>query len=177
MVENKRNFIRKAGRTLLVRTDESFSASGYDGLVNSHQVERNGHSSYFLTFDTSDHSLEALRSIRKQYGQDARVKFAYYKIYFRMDGLSSESSYEDVKTQHREFVHTNTSAQVLYYRLYRKDDQFVGSGEMTVDTKEGFDQLVGKESTHKEYSLQCGVSGTHYRYRRQRPDQSEEAQS
>jgi hypothetical protein len=175
MSDKKRNFVRKAGRTLLVRTDEDFSSSGYDGLVNSHQVERNGHTSYFLTFDTSDHSLEALRSIRKQYGQDARVKFAYYKIYFRMEGLSSDSSYEDVKTQHREFVHTNTSGQVLYYRLYRKDDQFVGSGEMTVDTKDGFDQLVGKESTHKTFTLSCGVSGTHYPYRRRQGDDEQQA--
>lgn len=173
MVE-KKNYIRKAGRTLLVRTDEEFTPSSYTGMTSHHHVERDGHSSYFLTFDTSDNSLEALRSIRKQFGQDAHVKFAYYKIYFRMEGLSDSTSYEDVKTQHREMVHTNTSANVLYYRLYRKDDQFLGSGEMTVDTKEGLDELVGKESTHKQFTLTCGVTGTHYRYRRRQGDQQME---
>jgi hypothetical protein len=171
MVE-KKNFIRKAGRTLLVRTDDDFDPSGYTGVQSHHQSEKNGHTSYFLTFDNTDHSLEALRSIRKQYDQNVRVKFAYYKIYFRMEGLDESSSYEDVKTQHRDFVHTNTSGNVLYYRLYRKNDQFMGSGEMTLDTKQGFDELVSSNSNHKQYSLECGVTGTHYRYNRRSNEHS-----
>ena len=164
--QRTRNYIRKAGRTVLVKFSEQteFDPTSYslDGLQTHHCAEKSN--SYFLTFDDVPHSLNGLRVLRKELGDSARVKFAYYRVFFKMNGLTNESDYNTVKTQHRELL-SSQGHQVLYYRLYRRNDEFVGSGDMTLDTMEGFDYLM---SENREFTLDCGVSGTHYRYNRNR---------
>ena len=173
MTEQKRNFIRKAGRTLLVKfnetTDFDPTTHNLEGLQSHHSVERSN--TTFLTFDDVPHSLNALRSLRKELGESARVKFAYYRVFFKMTGLTNSVEYNTVKTQHKELVGNS----VLYYKLYRRNDEYVGSGEMTLDTKEAFDSLMTEET--KQFSLECGVSGTHYRYNRNRHTAQETTES
>ena len=88
MTEQKtRNYIRKAGRTVLVKFSEQtdFDPTSYslEGLTNHHCAEKSN--SYFLTFDDVPHSLNALRTLRKEFGDNARIRFVpllriqYYK--------------------------------------------------------------------------------------------------
>jgi hypothetical protein len=65
---------------------------------------------------------------------------------------------------------------VLFYKLYRKDNKYLGCGDMTIDTKEGLDLLMSSEGL-KSVSLECGVTGTHYHYRSQKEaQQSQQSQ-
>lgn len=170
--QKKKNFIRKAGRTLLVKFNEQtdFDPSSYnlEGYQSHHVAEKSN--SYFLTFGEVAQSLDALRKLRKELGDSARVKFAYYRVFFKMNGLVNETDYNTVKTQHRELL-SNAGHNVLYYKLYRRNDTYVGSGDMTLDTKEAFDSVMGD---NHEFTLSCGVSGKHYRYNRTRNQTTQE---
>ncbi len=155
----------KAGRTLLVKPTSTLSDSafsGFTGLTSTHHTDKSN--SYFLTFDTPKNALDALRNIKKTHGKDVRVKFAHYRVFFKVEGLTDSSDYNTVKTAHTTLVQS-TGANVLYYRLYRKNNSYLNCGDFTIDTKEGFDALMNSESL-KAFTLEGGLTGTHYRYRR-----------
>jgi hypothetical protein len=173
MSETKKSYVRKAGRTLLVKVQsDSFDTSvlSFEGVESSYHNE--GSQSYFLTFGDVKQSLNALRELRKNHGDSVRVKFAYYRVFFAMENLTDDMEYNTVKTQHREMVQEQVGGNVLYYKLYRKNDSYLGCGDMTLDTKEGFDKLMSDEGM-KQFTLSCGVSGTHYRYRSSRQTQEQ----
>ena len=164
-IQNSQRPRTKAGRTLLVKptstvADNTFS--GFTGLTSTHHTDKSN--SYFLTFDTPKNSLDALRNIKKSHGKDVRVKFAHYRVFFKAEGLTDTSDYNTVKTAHTTLVQS-TGANVLYYRLYRKNNTYLNCGDFTIDTKEGFDALMNSDSL-KNFTLEGNITGTHYRYRR-----------
>ena len=164
----KKSFVRKAGRTLLVKVlGENVNLDSMElvGLTNKHFTEKSN--SYFLTFDTVPNSLNAMRLIRKEFDTNVRVKVAHYRVFFTLENLDDSMEYNTVKTQHRDLVQNEGKCSVLYYKLYRKDNKYLGCGDMTLDTKEGLDYLMSSDGL-KEFSLECGVSGSHYRYRTQK---------
>lgn len=163
----KKNFVRKAGRTLLVKVlggEFKPETLNLEGLTNSHYTEKSN--SYFLTFDSAPNSLNALRLVRKDFSTSVRAKIAHYRVFFTVENLNDSVEYNTVKTQHRDMVQNGNNSSVLYYKLYRKNGKYLGCGEMTLDTKEGLDHLMSDDGL-KTFNLECGVSGTHYRYRTQ----------
>jgi hypothetical protein len=159
----------KAGRTLLVKpSNGNFDASifeGLAGLTSKHHTEKSN--SHFLIFSTAQEALAALKTIKNKSGQSARVKFAHYRIFFKVEGLTDSSDYNTVKTAHTDMINklaTDNQGGVLYYRLYRKENKFIGCGDLTVDTKDVFDKLLSAENL-KTFTGE-GFSGTHYRYKK-----------
>ena len=159
----------KAGRTLLVKpSNGNFDVSIFEslaGLTSKHHTEKSN--SYFIVFSTAQEALAALKTIKNKSGQSARVKFAHYRIFFKIEGLIDTSDYNAIKTAHTEMINkltTDNQGGVLYYRLYRKDTKFIGCGDMTVDTKEVFDKILTDDGL-KTFTGE-GFSGTHYRYKK-----------
>ena len=155
----------KAGRTLLVKpSNTNFSASVFDGLTgltSKHHIEKSD--SYFLTFTSAKDALQSLKKLKST--KNVRVKFAQYRIFFKMEGLTDTTDYNTIKTAHTDLI-KKLGGDVLYYRLYRKENKFISSGDLTVDTKEAFDKLISsEENSSKQFKLE-GVSGTHYRYKK-----------
>jgi hypothetical protein len=161
----------RAGRTLLVKpSGASFNPSVFDamtGLQTTHHTDKSN--SYFLTFSTPQESLEGLKYLKKTCGQDVRVKFAHYRVFFKLDGLTDASDYNTVKMAHTALV-CSTGANVLYYRLYRKNNTYLECGDFTIDTKEGFNSLMNSETGGlKVFSFEADgntYSGTHFRYKK-----------
>jgi len=167
---------RRPGRTLLLKSTNTLDGENLDkleGLQSKQFVEKSN--SYFLTFSTADQSLLALKELKKQYGTTVRLKFAHYRIYFTMQGLVNETDYNTVKTIHTALVTKSVDCNVLYYRLYRKNNSYLGCGEMTVDTKEGFDSLMKTESL-KNFTL-GDFTGVHYRYNKTKTTQDQPTQN
>lgn len=161
--KEKKSYVRKAGRTLLVKVlDTNFKLPhNLEGLQTNYFTENSN--SYFLTFDDIKNSLNALKLLRNDFDQQIRVKFAYYRIFFTLNDLNNSLEYNTIKSQHKAYIEGN-GGNVLYYKLYVKDNQYIGCGDMTVDTKETFDQLMSEENL-KNFTLDCGLSGVHYKYR------------
>lgn len=165
VMPNKQSHTR-AGRTLLVKpTTNTFTNNVFNnlsGLQNQHFTEKTN--SYFLTFVSSNDALSALKFLKHTYEKNVRVKFANYRVFFKLEGLNNEMQYDHIKTAHLQLV-PNT----LYYRLYRKNNQYLNSGEMTVDTKEDFDMLMNDKHTHSFTVNNMNVNVKHYRYRKSQP--------
>lgn len=166
-MSGKKKFVRKAGKTLLLKEKDGSSIDetwfkSLDGLSSHYKTEKTG--SYFLTFEDTGKSLDALKVLRKEHDQELMVKFAHYKVFFTMEGLSDETDYNTVKEKHIKFVQDSTNSEVLYYKLYRKKS-YLGCGDLTIDTKEALDKLLSKDEK-KEFDLENGNTGVFYRFNR-----------
>ena len=173
VTQTKKRFLRKSGRTLVLKLkDSSFDTKVLDNFagVQSHATTQN--SAVFVTFDTKENALEALKSLKKNNKYAVNVKFAHYKVFFKLEGLTDDSKYDEVKTLHTNWVETTTGGEVLYYKLYRKNDKYLNCGDLTVDTKEAIDELLSADK-HKSFSLNDTLSGTYYRYNRLNKDSQE----
>ena len=91
---------------------------------------------------------------------------AHYRVFFTLENLEESMEYNTVKTQHSDMVQSKGNCSVLFYKLYRKENKYLGCGDMTLDTKEGLDVLMSTEGL-KTFTLDCGISGSHYHYRTQ----------
>jgi hypothetical protein len=161
--ENKKSVV-KPGRTLLVSastgsTVPESAVTNLQGLTKSFST-KNG--SYFLTFDTIENAVNYHNKIKDEY-PNLKDKFARYQLFFTLSGLTNEDDYTAVKKMLVEYVEQKTGGLVLYFKLYRKGDNYffdtkgekpLGYGDMTVDTKEAMDLLLNKEGPLKNYTVQ-----------------------
>ena len=162
---------QKAGRTLLLK---SFNGTNVDstvleqltGLVSTTQTKTS--QSYFLTFDTIDNAFDALKTLRSA-SPDYKVKFSYYRSFFTISGLNSSDDYNQVKEDFKKYISENTGANVLFCKFYQKNNEYIGCGDLTVDTLESMNKLLSKEDGIKEYSF-GSFKGTFYRYNKKEKD-------
>lgn len=148
---------RKSSRTLLLKEvgDQEFK---YEGLQ---QVEKSPQGNLFLVFDTLDNSRKAFKDLRIN---KVNCKYSYYKLFFKSTNLDTTKTYDELKSSFLKLL-TNTVSglNVLYFKYYRKDGSFTGSGDFVVDRKVDCDSIV------KARSLKLGESEfTYYRYRTNR---------
>ena len=161
----RKKFIRKAGRTLLILfNDSSLTPSNYEGQFNFEgllitSTKNNG---LFLTFDNTTNSVNAYKTIRSEH-PDWRVKFSYYRVFFTLVGLSNNNDYNSVKQALSKFVSDNTNSNVLYCKFYRKENNLLGCGDLTIDTLDGMNKLLSKDNGLKEFKFDS-FSGTFYRF-------------
>jgi hypothetical protein len=162
---NSKKSVHKPGRTIIVK---SASGSNIDGAVFNNlegltdKAETKTTNSFFLTFNNVDNAVNAFNKLYAD-SSTYRVKFSYYRIFFTMDGLTDKSDYNQVKTELTEYVSKQTASNVLYCKLYRKDNKFLGCGDLTLDTLGGMNTLLVKDGSNKEYSF-GSFKGTFYRY-------------
>ena len=160
-----RKTIRKAGRTLLVKsfsntpiTDTTFNS--LVGLQNKTETKSSG--SYFLTFDTVENAVSAFKTLRAD-STDIRVKFSYYRIFFTMNGLTDTIDYNQTKQTFTNWICEKTGTDVLFCKFYRKNNQYIGCGDLTLDTLDSMNLLLSKENGFKDYTLGA-LSGSFFRY-------------
>ena len=174
--DKKKKVVRKAGRTILVSpavtSGSSLSESMFSNFTGLSSTVPTKNGSFFLTFDTVQSALDNYRKLRQDH-PNVRVKFSHYKVFFTVTGLTDSSDYTKVKQDLTNFVEKESDAQVLYFKLYRKGNKYLGCGDMTVDTKVSMDKLLNKESALKNFTV-GSLTGTFYRYNRNGPQQTQE---
>lgn len=151
-----KKMIKRPGKTLIVKTDQEFSTDKLVGLVQHNSVADNKH---FLVFDNVENSKKAFKIIKSDY--NLSVRYAYYKLYFTITGINDTSDYSLIKKNHMAWL-TNLGTNVLYYKLYKKDDKLIGCGDFTIDSKEDMDKLIGDNGC-KTFLFDT-YSGSFYRY-------------
>ena len=173
--QNKKKSVRKAGRTLLVSPSNgsSVSESTFSGLTGLSVTHSTKNGSYFLTFESVQNALDSFRKLRQDH-PELRVKFARYQVFFTVTGLTDASDYSQVKQDLTAFVEKESGANVLYFKLYRKGSQYLGCGDLTVDTKDSMDKLLNKEGSLKNYTV-GSLTGTFYRYNKTQNKDQEQA--
>lgn len=141
--QNAKKTVKKSGRTLLVTVSEcklpQDEASKLLGLVNK-VVTKTG-KSMFLMFDTIENAVSGFRFLRTL-GNDFRVKFSYYRVFFKLSGLTDITDYNTIKSQLSDAVEAESNSSVLYCKFYMKDNKYMGCGDLTLDSMEGMNKLV-----------------------------------
>lgn len=173
--DDKKKSMRKAGKTVLVKsvTGNSIDSSVFESLTGlvSHSETKTS-ISYFLTFDNITNSLNAFNTLRAN--SEYKVKFSYYRVFFTVNGLTDKSEYNQVKQDIVNYVTEKSKASVLYCKLYRKEDTLLGCGDFTIDTIDGMNALLSKESELKNFTI-GELTGTFYRYngKKEKSEQNE----
>jgi hypothetical protein len=150
-----KKMVRKSGRTLVLRSNTELNTKELTGLLQHNNLQNGKH---FLVFNNIENSKNAFKILKNNFS----VRFAYYRVFFTMTGIDSNTDYLQLKKQHTEWLTQNSDAEVLYYKHYMKDNKFIGCGDFTVDTKDTMDKLLDKDGL-KNYSFNT-LSGTYYRY-------------
>lgn len=133
-VENVK-IAQKPGRTLLVNDREkTINVSQLVGLVSSSKTTSE---SVFLEFDTVENAEKAFEYLKNL---DVRVKYAYYKLFLKITSNLDQLSYDQIKEGVKALVECN----VLYFKLYKKDEKLIGSGDFTIDRLEDLNNLIKK---------------------------------
>jgi hypothetical protein len=142
--QHAKKTVKKSGRTLLVTVAESSlpleHTNSLTGLVNK-VVTKTG-KSMFLMFDTIENAVSGFRKLRSL-GTDYRVKFSYYRVFFKLSGLTDTTDYNTIKSQLTDAVEDACGSSVLYCKFYKKDNKYMGCGDLTLDSMEGMNKLVG----------------------------------
>lgn len=126
---------RKPGRTLLVSNEYKDEIS-YPGLENVHETSSG---SRFLVFDNTDNARDAYESLKEK---GVKTKYSYYKVFLRLKDINLDTDYDELKNNLIELSSKLEKVNILYLKFYTKDKKLMGSGDLTVDTKDGLDELV-----------------------------------
>lgn len=167
MEQEKKRPRRKAGRTLLISSDYTEELTN-TGIVTD-KIHKTEGGSRFVVFDTTENARSAFRDLRSN---GVRVKYSYYKVFFRLSDVDlSDVEYDSLKDSVKEMISSlgQDIINVLYFKFYTKNSTLMGSGDLTVDTKEGLDLLVN----NNEYSFSKGKI-SFFRYRVRKQDEKDE---
>jgi len=138
---------RKPGKTLLV-SNEYKDEINLDGLDNIHETSSG---SRFLVFNSTDNARDAYEFLREK---GVKTKYSYYKVFLRLKDINLDVDYDELKNDLLELSSKLNNVNILYLKFYTKDKKLMGSGDLTVDTKEGLDELVKmKDMEFKEGSI------------------------
>jgi mRNA-degrading endonuclease RelE of RelBE toxin-antitoxin system len=106
--------------------------------------------SCFLTFDSLENAEKAYNKLHSD-SSKYRVKYSYYRVFFRISNLTDDQLYKDVRKDLTTLVQTISESSVLYCKLYCNDKDkgngYIGCGDFTIDTLEGMKKLLNTEST------------------------------
>lgn len=157
---------KKYGRTLLLKPINNFELtsehfSKFTGIVSNNKTKTT--ESYFLTFDTTQNAQDAY-SLVKSTLPNVLVKYSYYKVFFTVSGLNDTMDYNLVKDEFVKFLETTTTSTVIFFKLYKKGSSFIGCGDFTLDTLNGMNVLLNKDTGMKVYTLGSGLTGTFHRF-------------
>ena len=154
ILPNYKNIIKKAGRTLLIKTIVDFDENQFKTLEGVQSVFKNKlGDSIFVVFDNIKNATDGIKEIRQNYGKsyNLKIKFSYYKLFFKLNGISDDDDYNTIKKGLLDLIGDNAS--VLYCKLYSKDKSYLGCGDLTVDTLEGLNNLLSLEKGLKEFKF------------------------
>ena len=164
----KKRLVKKIGRTLVVKSKDNNELNeslfnNYKGLVKIKVAHTKLNNLVFLIFDTPPDALSALINLKKK--SNLLVNFSYYKIFFTIKGLNTNdtSDYNQVKKDLIEFVNNEVQANVLYCKLYCKNNKYIGCGNLTVDTLDSMLMLLSKNSNLKDFSFKS-YTGSFYKF-------------
>ena len=168
-MEEKKRPRRKAGRTLLISSEYTDELKN-EGILNE-KIHKTEGGSRFIVFDTIDNARSAFKDLRNN---NVKVKYSYYKVFFRLADVDLQSiEYDALKENVKEMIASlgKDIVNILYFKFYTKNSQLMGSGDLTVDTKEGLDLLVNSN----EYEFSKGkISFFRYRVKKENENNNEE---
>jgi hypothetical protein len=111
----------------------------------------------FELFDNFNEKFDVLFDIEKFVFNNKTFITKEFLIY-NIDRIN-----EDQKKDLIEFVNNEVQANVLYCKLYCKNNKYIGCGNLTVDTLDSMLMLLSKNSNLKDFSFKS-YTGSFYKF-------------
>lgn len=123
------------GRTLIVKDNDELNYIGKQNVIKTNN------NNTFVEFDNYDNAKNALDDLKNK---NIRCKYSYYKLFFRMNNINLNNiTYDDLKELIKsELLKNFPNIGIIGLRFNRVDDNFTGTGDITVDLKNDFDTLL-----------------------------------
>ena len=118
------------------------------GLTQSNKNKSNG---YFLEFDTLENAKIAFDTLKQN--PKLLEKYGFYNLFVKVVGLTDSSDYQTVKNDITGFVKEKSGGNVPFFKLYRKQDKFIGCAKLTVDTKKAMDNILDETGSIKSCKI------------------------
>jgi hypothetical protein len=165
----------KPGRTILINTTtDNFDNSVLTALVGYQSTTQSRNPrSFFVVFDTPANAQLALESLSGN-SLVSRIKFLKYRVFFHINGLTDSSDYDLVKQDIISYIESHTGSSVLFFKLYRNNNKYIGLGDLTVDTCECMQLLLSREQSGLKNWNTGSYSGTFYHFRRSLNEKEQE---
>jgi hypothetical protein len=155
---------KKAGRTLCINNDNMlldisvFDNMDLNGLLSKTKTINN--KTIFLVFDNIQNALTSLKILKSK---NFRVRFSYYKLFFTFTNYPENFDYNEFKNAICSFVTNKIPTNILYCKLYCKNNNFLSCGDLTVDTLDDMISILSKESDIKDFKFD-NFSGSFYKF-------------
>jgi hypothetical protein len=129
---------RRPSRTLLVNdSTKVIDVSTFSGLVSNEKTSTN---SIFLEFASIEDATNAFEKLKED---SVRVKYAYYKLFIKFTSPVKNLSYDSLKELSKNTLQTDINdINVVYFKLYKKANELIGCGEVTVDRIGDVEKLI-----------------------------------
>lgn len=153
---------KQPGRTLVVKVrDSKFNISSLNSMSGIKQLNEVKNNTIFITFNDMESAVSAFKSLSLNLSLSCR--YCYYRVFFKLNGLTETSTYKDVRDKHVTWVEENTGGKVLEYNLYKNKNSFLNCGDLVIDLKSSLDLLLSFDN-FKNYKLDNDLEGTYYRF-------------
>jgi hypothetical protein len=152
----------RPSRTIWVQSQsKEIDSRVFSGLAQGGLIDRQEHNKgYFLSWDTLENASTGFTTLREA-GYSPRYKF--YKLYFTMAGTNGSEDYGTLKSDFTSHLESTCNVKVQFCKFYRKDGKLMGGGDLSLDTLDGYNDLVSSKSLHKNYKF-GNYSGTFYKF-------------
>lgn len=159
--------IKKPGKTLLVK-DESYDLSKLSKAVKTTVASQN---IKFVEFTNTSDAVEAYNTLTKD---NVHVKFAYYRVFIKFNTNINGLEYDDIKaSMSNKLKDEHKDINILYFKLYRKDNKFIGSGELTIDNFDIFQQLIKKSFIYETSVKETKINYQLFRFKKKQSNSAD----
>lgn len=133
------NTSMKAGKTIII--------SKYNDniqLLNEYQnIKLNKiNQSLFIESKDLETSISIFNILKKN---NIECRYANYRMFLIIDSDFEKLNYDQIKNNIKEQLYTiNPSMNILYFKLYKKDNRLTGNGHIVVDNFDDLKNIVNK---------------------------------
>jgi len=149
--------------------NSSINESVFKNLKGLMQANKNKSNGYFLEFDNLENAKNAFDTLKLN--NKLLEKYGFYNLFVKVSGLTDSSDYQECKDKITGYVKEKTNGNVPFFKLYRKQDKYIGCAKLTVDTKKAMDKILDESSDIKNCTV-GNLNLTFYPFRndKKKPD-------
>jgi hypothetical protein len=149
--------------------NSSINESVFKNLKGLTQANKNKSNGYFLEFDNLENAKNAFDTLKLN--NKLLEKYGFYNLFVKVSGLTDSSDYQECKDKITGYVKEKINGNVPFFKLYRKQDKYIGCAKLTVDTKKAMDKILDEASDIKNCTV-GNLNLTFYPFRndKKKPD-------
>lgn len=134
------NTSMKAGKTIIIskHNDNNNVFNEFTSNIKLNKINQ----SLFIESKDINTSISLFNKLKEN---NIECRYANYRMFLIIDSDFENLSYDQIKNSIKEQLYTiNSSLNILYFKLYKKDNRLTGNGHIVVDNFDDLKNIVNK---------------------------------